>query len=100
MQKTIMRAEVVRKPVKSPKPLPEHETKTDLLKRMMQRRDGATSPEMEKATGWAPHSVRGLVGGLKKRGVPVSTIKTKGQPTRYYISAAKAQARDQVGDVV
>lgn len=72
------------------------ETKHDMLVRMMQSPTGVTSAEMEKATGWKPHSVRGLVGALKKRSVPVTSVKEKGQPVRYHIPAGS----DSVGDVV
>lgn len=72
------------------------DTKHDLLVRMMQRPTGASSGEMEQATSWKPHSVRGLVGTLKKRGIPVESRKEPGSPVRYHIPAPA----DQVGDVI
>lgn len=86
-----------RAPKRKPKPAPPAGmTKTDLLVGMMKTPEGATSKAMEEATSWAPHSVRGLVGMLKKRGVPVESHKEPGQPTRYRI----ARPSDDIGDVI
>lgn len=60
-------------------------TKTDLILGMLNRPEGATSPEMEAATGWASHSVRGLLGTLRVRGISVISHKEKGHPTVYRI---------------
>ncbi len=83
---------------------PEGQTKTDMLVAMMSTPGGATSSEMEQATGWAPHSVRGLIGTLKKRGVHVESKKlTRGEPTVYKIPAPRSEARptaEAVGDVI
>jgi hypothetical protein len=72
---------------------PVGETKTELLTRMM-KSGGATSKQMEAATGWAPHSVRGLLGTLRKRGITINSHKTNGEPTIYSIKP------DPVGDVI
>lgn len=69
-------------------------SKTELLVSMMARPGGATSKAMEEAVSWKPHSVRGLVGALKKSGVPVESHKAPGSPTAYVIPA-----QDE-GDVV
>lgn len=84
-----------------PKPAaPEGKTKTDLLAEMMTRPDGATSKEMEQATGWAPHSVRGLIGGLKKKGVRIDSLKVAGEgPTRYKVVEAPEVTPAPVQDV-
>lgn len=76
-------------------PTPAGQTKTEMLVGMMTRTGGATSKEMEQATGWAPHSVRGLVGTLKKRGVKVISTKEQGSPTSYSIAPTQ-----DVGDVL
>jgi len=73
---------------------PEGSTKTDMLLGMLKRDGGATSKEMEEATGWAPHSVRGLLGTLRKKGVAVTSTKLKGEATIYRIAASV------IGDVV
>jgi len=85
----------------APEKAPAGETKTDLIVAMISTRQGATSKQLEAATGWAPHSVRGLLGMLRKRGVHVESCKVKGQPTVYRITKAKRPAPPQdVGDVL
>ncbi|RYG99307.1 MAG: DUF3489 domain-containing protein, partial [Alphaproteobacteria bacterium] len=44
---------------------------------LLQRSDGATSTEMQEATGWLPHSVRGALSGIiaKKLGYKVTSAK-------------------------
>lgn len=80
---------------------PEGQTKTELLAAMMTRPNGATSKEMERATGWEPHSVRGLIGMLKKRGVRIDSLKEAGGgPTRYKVVEMDAEPAQDVGDVI
>lgn len=76
------------------KPAQDGGTKTDLITAMLRRPGGATSRDMEQATGWAPHSVRGLLGTMRKRGIKVMSRKLPKEPTVYSIAA------DEVGDVV
>lgn len=46
---------------------------------LLSRPEGARIDEMCSATGWQTHSVRGAIsGGLKKRGLAVSSEKTAG----------------------
>jgi hypothetical protein len=65
-------------------------SKTDLIIAMLKAGTGATSKQLEAATGWAPHSVRGLLGTLRKRGVNVISTKVPKQPTVYHIATAVA----------
>lgn len=84
----------------TPKPAaPEGKTKSDILMEMLTTAGGATSAEMETATGWQPHSVRGFLGTLRKKGVEVVAKKLPKEPTIYRV-AKKAPAAAQVGDVV
>lgn len=95
---------VARKPAKAvlTKPAPaEGHTKTDMLVAMLKTPGGATSKEMEAATGWAPHSVRGLLGTLRKRGIAVTSTKLPKEPTIYRIPTSKGKPEgDAVGDVL
>ena len=77
---------------------PKAASKTDMLIAMMNKPGGATSKEMEDAAGWQPHSVRGLIGTLKKKGVAIIGKKLKGEPTIYQI--AKAAMEPLVGEVI
>ena len=89
-------APVANTPKSAPAPKePGAQSKTDMLIGMMRRDGGATSKEMETAAGWLPHSVRGLLGTLRKKGVAVTSTKLKGEATIYRIADAQV-----VGDVV
>lgn len=61
------------------------DNKTDTVVKMLKSNFGATSKQMEEATGWKAPSVRGLLGTLKKRGVTVTATKVQGSPTVYRI---------------
>lgn len=91
------------KPKKAPTSTPavrKGPTKADMLLDMLSG-SGATSAEMEKAVGWQPHSVRGFLGTLRKKGVNVISKKLPNEPTIYRIAAtAPAPAAEAVGDVV
>ena len=57
----------------------------------MQRHGGATLGELQDATGWRAHSVRGaLAGALKKKhGLTILSTKTEGV-RRYSVPSASA----------
>ena len=54
-------------------------SKAATILELLKRPGGATSKELQKATGWQPHSVRGFLSGTigKKMGLTVGS--TKGQ---------------------
>lgn len=83
---------------RQPTPAPEGSSKTAQLVEMMSRSGGATSKQMEEVTGWASHSVRGLIGTLKKKGTPIESVKAKGEPVVYKI--ATTAPAEPVGDVI
>lgn len=85
----------------TPKAASEGPTKTEMLIAMMSKPGGATSAEMEKAAGWQPHSVRGIIGTLKTKGYVIVSKKLPKEPTIYQMTAAPpAKAPEAVGDVV
>lgn len=69
--------------VHEPKPV----SKSDQIMAMLSTPAGATSKEIETATGWQPHSVRGLLGTWRKKGINVVSVKLKGEPTIYRIES-------------
>ena len=71
------------------------ESKSDLLIAMLKTAGGATSKELEEAAGWQPHSVRGFLGTLRKKGINVTSTKLPKEPTIYRIVAAAP-----IGDVI
>ncbi len=60
-------------------------TKQALLVELLSRRKGATVTDLQKATGWQPHSVRGAISGAlkKKLGLTV-TSENVGKRGRVY----------------
>jgi uncharacterized protein DUF3489 len=65
-------------------------TKTQACLDLLLRANGATIEELQKATGWQPHSVRGFLSGKIKK---MPTLKlTSEKPDdghrRYYVKAA------------
>ena len=66
-------------------------TKLALLLEFLQRKGGATIPEMTKATDWQAHSVRGAISGAlkKKLGLAVASDKVEGRGRVYRIAAKR-----------
>jgi hypothetical protein len=53
---------------------PRTNTKHAAVLALLRRPGGASGPQIVDATGWAPHTVRGFLAGLKKRGFTVETL--------------------------
>lgn len=65
---------------------PERKSKSDTIVELVSRPEGATKSELEAATGWQAHTLRGYIAGtLRKRGHAIEAIKIKGEETRYII---------------
>jgi hypothetical protein len=73
-------------PKPGPVNVPQGATKSDGILAMLRRPEGATSKQIEDATGWQPHSVRGFLGTLRKNGTEVTSTKEPKQPTIYRIA--------------
>ena len=41
---------------------------------MLSRPEGASGPQIAEAMGWAPHTVRGFLAGLAKKGMAVEVV--------------------------
>ena len=41
---------------------------------MLRRAEGVAVAQIAEATGWASHTVRGFLAGLKKKGIKVDTL--------------------------
>jgi len=61
-------------------------TKKDKAIRMMQRPQGASGRELEKALGWLPHTVRGFLSIQRKHGIKARRVE-KGERAAYVIRA-------------
>jgi hypothetical protein len=63
-------------------------SKHDAVLKLLRSNKGATIPELQKATGWQPHSVRGFLSGtVKKRlGLTLRSEQGKSGERRYSIA--------------
>ncbi len=68
---------------------PREGTKQETVLVLLRRDEGATTEQIAGATGWASHTVRAFLVGLKKKGHGVASSKApeKGAPTVYRIAA-------------
>jgi hypothetical protein len=68
-------------------------TKHDCILVLLNRREGATIPEIMEASGWQQHSVRGFLAGTvkKKLGLTLNSSKTAGEPRRYRIESKRGR---------
>ena len=62
-------------------------TKAATVGRMLRRDKGATLAEIEKATGWQPHSCRAFLSGVRKTGATVAKEERADGKTAYRITA-------------
>ncbi len=61
-------------------------TKADAILRLLRRPKGACIAELQKTTGWRPHSVRAALTGLRKQGHELVRAKDNAGITRYRIA--------------
>ncbi len=73
---------------------PKSETKSELMRRMLARKSGATLSSLQKATGWQPHSVRAALSTLRKAGYTIDKLPpgTNGGAVAYRITEAPERA--------
>ncbi|MBS0251543.1 MAG: DUF3489 domain-containing protein [Proteobacteria bacterium] len=71
----------------------ERVTKHDRVLALLNRREGATIPEMMAATDWQQHSVRGFLAGTvkKKLGFTLTSKRTEGELRRYRIETKRGR---------
>ena len=66
--------------------MPAKPTKIATVERLLRRSSGATMAQLQKATGWQPHSVRAALTGLRKKGNDVQREKSAKGDTVYRIA--------------
>ncbi len=66
--------------------MPAKTTKTDAVIRLLRRSSGATIAQLQKNTGWQPHSVRAALTGLRKKGHDIQRDKNAKDVTVYRIA--------------
>ncbi len=53
---------------------PRPDTKQATVLALLLRPEGASGPALIEATGWAPHTVRGFLAGLTRKGLAVTVL--------------------------
>ncbi len=63
-------------------------SKRDVLLKLLRSNNGATVVQMQKVTGWQPHSVRGFLSGHVKKGLGLTVTSEVGSDgaRRYSVS--------------
>ena len=59
-------------------------TKQQRMIDMLRRPEGATIPQLSKAFGWEPHTVRGAISGALKKKLGLTVTSTKEERSRVY----------------
>ena len=67
---------------------PKNSGKLDGVLLLVRRSNGASITDLQKATGWQPHSIRAAMTGFRKQGVEITRSKNKDGVTIY--TAAQA----------
>lgn len=66
--------------------MPAKPTKTGTILKLLRRPSGATIDQMQKSTGWQPHSVRAALTGLRKKAHDVQRGKDPKGVTVYSVA--------------
>jgi hypothetical protein len=68
-------------------------TKQDRILSLLNQRNGATIPELMRATDWQQHSVRGFLAGTvkKKLGLALTSSKSDGELRRYRLETRRGR---------
>lgn len=65
---------------------PTRKTKSATVNRMLRRGKGATIVEIEKTTGWKPHSCRAFLSGIRKTDTALTKEERSDGKTAYRIT--------------
>lgn len=63
-------------------------SKRDLVLKLLRSNNGTSIQQLQKATGWQPHSVRGFLSGVVKRrlSLPLKSHVSKSGERRYSVA--------------
>jgi hypothetical protein len=67
-----------------PDPRPARASKQAAVIVLLRRPEGATTDEIRAATGWQPHTVRGMFSGALKKKLGLAVVPTKEERGRVY----------------
>ena len=69
--------------------MPTKPTKIETILKQLRRPNGASIVQLQKATGWQPHSVRAALTGLRKKGHNIERDKDTKGVTRYRVAGER-----------
>ncbi len=69
--------------------MPTKPTKIETILKLLRRPSGASIAQLQKETGWQPHSVRAALTGLRKKGHNIERDKDTKGVTRYRIAGER-----------
>ena len=64
-------------------------TKIETILKLLRRPTGASLAQLQKTTGWQPHSVRAALTGLRKKGHDIERDKDAKDVTRYRVAGER-----------
>ncbi len=69
--------------------MPAKPTKIETILKLLRRSNRASITQLQKATGWKPHSVRAALTGLRKKGHNIERDKDAKGVTRYRVAGER-----------
>ena len=69
--------------------MPDKPTKIESILKQLRRPNGASIAQLQKTTGWQPHSVRAALTGLRKKGHNIERDKDAKGVTRYRVAGER-----------
>lgn len=77
-------------PAKRRSARPALKPKTEILRKLLARRTGATVVQIQMQLGWQPHTIRAAISRLRSSDVPVE-LDRSGRVARYRIMSGEGQ---------
>ena len=77
----------------APKAAPPKTTppsKTEMLRKLLSRRNGATLAQLQKQLGWQPHTIRAAISRLRSSGLAID-LDRSGKVARYRVVSGQDQ---------
>lgn len=74
-------------------------TKSSTVTQMISRERGATVAELEKATGWKPHSVRAFLSGVRRTATLVKEERSDGRSAYRIVPAGEVPPQEPEAEV-
>ena len=66
--------------------MPKPQSKTATITKLLQRPKGASIAQLQSATSWQAHSIRGALSRMRKQGQEI-TYSVRGKTGRYHLSS-------------